>query len=178
LSIRRGKPPIAHSGRRHSVQAAPPGKRISARHTFFLKRVFPVLWFGFIALFLATALLAGQHGRPLPPPAYVVPLLLLVIGYALMRRLVFDLADEVFDEGDALRVRIGHEEERVPLADIINVSYAGMTSPPRVTLTLRSAGRFGKELTFAPQQGLLGPLFRKNPLVDDLIERVDAARRQ
>jgi hypothetical protein len=91
---------------------------------------------------------------------------------------VFDLADEVVDEGDALRVRFGENEERIPLAQIINVSYSGITNPPRITLTLRTAGRFGREVTFSPQQSFLSPLFRPNPLVNDLIERVDAARRR
>jgi len=84
----------------------------------------------------------------------------------------------VFDEGDALRVRVGAEEERIPLAEIINVSYSGITNPPRITLTLRTAGRFGREVTFSPQQRFLSPLFRSDPLVNDLIERVDAARRR
>ena len=95
-----------------------------------------------------------------------------------MRRMVFDLADEVYDEGDALRVRYGGDEERIALADIVNVSYAGMTNPQRITLTLRNPGRFGREVTFSPQQTFLGPLFRTNPLVTELIDRVDAARRR
>jgi hypothetical protein len=107
-----------------------------------------------------------------------VPCVVGVIIYAVLRRLVFDLADEVWDEGDALRVRFGEEEERIPLAEIMNVSYQGISNPPRLTLTLRSAGRFGREVTFSPPQSFLSPLFRRNPLVDDLIERVDAARRR
>ena len=108
----------------------------------------------------------------------MAPLAVAVIFYVVLRRLVFDLADEVVDEGDALRVRFGDEEERIPLAEIINLSYAGITNPPRLTLTLRTAGRFGREITFSPQQSFLSPLFRPNPLVKDLIERVDAARRR
>jgi hypothetical protein len=108
----------------------------------------------------------------------VTPVVVGVIIYVVLRRLVFDLADEVVDEGDALRVRFGAEEERIPLAEIINVSYAGITNPPRVTLTLRTAGRFGREVTFSPQQSFLSPLLRPNPLINELIERVDAARRR
>jgi hypothetical protein len=108
----------------------------------------------------------------------VAPAAVMLIIYAVLRKLVFDLADEVVDEGDALGVRFGADEERIPLAQIINVSYSGLTNPPRITLTLRSAGRFGREVSFSPQQGFLTPLFRPNPLVNDLIERVDAARRR
>jgi hypothetical protein len=156
------------------------GQRISSRNTFFVKRVFPVLWFGGVTLFLGTALTAGLHARARPPfVIYVVPLLMLGFGYWLMRRLVFDLADTVYDEGDALRVRFRGDEERIPLANIMNISYSGLTNPPRATLTLRQPGIFGKEVTFSPIQKVFGPLLRtSNPIVSDLIERVDAARRR
>jgi hypothetical protein len=155
------------------------GKRISSRHTFFQKRVLPPLLFGVLALgvILPLTLTRGNPNAP-PWPVFAAPLAVMVIIYVVLRKLVFDLADEVVDEGDALRVRFGEEEERIPLAQIINVSYSGITNPPRITLTLRTAGRFGREVTFAPSQGFLSPLFRPNPLVTELIERVDAARRR
>ena len=154
------------------------GKRISSRNTAFLKRVFPILWFGIIALFIAVALLGARHGPSPPAVVYVAPVLVLAFGYFLIRRLVLDLADEVYDEGDALRVRFGSDEERIPLANIINVSYAGLTNPQRITLTLRTPGRFGRQVTFSPPRKLFGSLFADNPLVNELIERVDAARRR
>jgi hypothetical protein len=157
----------------------PAGKRISSRNTFFMKRVLPVLLFGFMALFICMPLMFGAgHRGTFPYPVLIVPAFMSVIFYVVLKRMIFDLADEVFDEGDALRVRFGHEEERIPLAQIINVSYAGMTNPPRLTLTLRQPGRFGREVTFSPQQSFFVPVFRSNPLVNDLIERVDAARRR
>ena len=154
-------------------------KRISSRNTFFQKRVLPVLLLGVLAVG-ALAPFVATRGSPNPPPwpVFLMPVVVGVIIFVVLRRLVFDLADEVVDEGDALRVRFGDEEERIPLTEIINVSYAGLTNPPRVTLTLRAAGRFGREVTFSPQQSFLSPLFRPNPLVNDLIERVDAARRR
>ena len=155
------------------------GKRISSRNTFFRKRVLPPLLFGVLALGVAIPLVATRGVRNAPPwPLFLVPAAVLVIMYAVLKKLVFDLADEVVDEGDALRVRFGADEERIPLAEIINVSYAGLTNPPRITLTLRHAGRFGREVTFSPQQSFLSPLLRPNPLVNELIERVDAARRR
>jgi hypothetical protein len=155
-----------------------PGQRISSRNTVLLKRVFPIVWFGAIAIFVTTALAGLRTVRPVPVIILVVPVLVCIGGYLVMRRLVFDLADEVYDEGDALRVRFGSEAERIPLANIINVSYAGMTNPQRITLTLRTPGRFGREVTFSPQRKLFGALFAPPPLVSELIERVDAARRR
>ena len=154
------------------------GKRISSRNTAFLKHALPVIWIGMIALFIAVAVLSGQNGRAPPAVVYIVPVLVLAIGYFLIRRLVFDLADEVYDEGDALRVRFGSDEERIPLTNVINVSYAGLTNPQRITLTLRAPGRFGRQVLFSPPRRLFGPLFAEHPLVSELIARVEAARRR
>ncbi len=155
-----------------------PGKRISSGNTFFYKRMFPVMWVGIVVLFAAIALTSARRGPSPPLIVFIVPALALGIGYFVIRRLVLDLADVVYDEGDALKVRFGSDEERIPLANIINISYAGMTNPQRITLTLSTPGRFGREVTFSPPQTFLGPLLRRNALVDELIERVDAARRR
>jgi hypothetical protein len=155
-------------------------KRISSRNTFFMKRIFPVFWFGIIGLILTIGLTTAGHGaKSVPPFVFVMPVVLLALGWFILRRLVLDLADEVYDEGDALRVRFGNEEERIALGNIINISFAGLSNPQRVTLTLREPGRFGREVTFSPVQTFFGPLLRTtNPIVTDLIERVDLARRR
>jgi hypothetical protein len=156
------------------------GKRISSRNTFFMKRIFPLFWFVIIGLILVIGFASGGRGaKSVPPFVFVMPVALLALGWFIMRRLVFDLADAVYDEGDALRVRFGTEEERIALGNIINISFAGMSNPQRVTLTLRDPGRFGREVSFSPVQTFFGPLLRtSNPIVSDLIERVDVARRR
>ncbi len=161
------------------MQPGQTGRRISAGKTVFYKRVFPVIWTGMIALSLGVAVLTARSGRGVPLPTLIVPVFVLAVGWFVIRRLVSDLADEVWDEGDALRVRFGPDEERIALADITNIGYTTMVNPARATLTVRNPGRFGKEVTFCPlQQGWLGSLQRTNPLIADLIERVDAARRR
>src|ERR1700726_3063943 len=165
------------SSARSNVPAAETARRISSRNTFFLKRVFPLLWFGMVALAGGAGRAGARAGKAVPPPVFIVPLLLLVIGYAIMRKLVFDLADEVFDEGAALRVRFGSEEQRIALTDIINVGYTQFVNPPRITLTLRQPGRFGREVSFSPPQSFFAP-FVRNRLASELIERVEAARRR
>ena len=86
----------------------------------------------------------------LPIPFLMVPVLMAVIGYVLFRKLLFDLVDEVWDHQDALIVKNAGVEERVSLENIINIGFSTMTNPERVTLTLRDAGRLGKEITFSP----------------------------
>lgn len=152
-------------------------QQISSRSTFFYKRVFPLFWFGFAGIFFVVLLVASRTKGGPPLFLLVAPVFLLVLGYFIMKTLIWDLADRVFDAGDALIVRSGNEEDRIPLSNIVNVSYAYMVSPPRVTLTLRVPGRFGKEISFSPPSSLhvFWPL-KKNPLIADLIQRVDAAR--
>lgn len=163
------------------MSSAAGARRLSSRNTLFLKRLLPLLWVviligGVVALF---ALLKHPARHDLPTPLLLVPvlipLLMAVLGYLVTRHLVLDLADEVWDEGDVLRVRFGAEEERIALADVINVGYTQFVNPPRVTLTLSQPGRFGREVSFSPQRRFLSP-FRRNPLIAELIERVHAAR--
>ncbi len=157
------------------------GKRISSRSTFFLKRLLPLVWLGILGLAVIAAAGASRASGHAAPLVLLLgaPLIVALFVYLLLRRLVIDLADEVYDEGDALRVRCKDEEERIPLQNIMNISFAGITNPPRATLTLREPCRFGREVTFAPVQPLFGPLLRtRNAIVTDLIERVDAARRR
>ena len=102
-----------------------------------------------------------------------------IFSFFIMKKLIFDLVDEVLDAGDALVIRNGDREERVALSDIVNVSYAQLTNPPRVTLSLRNPTQFGDRVTFcAPVR--LSPLavFSPNPAIDELIKRVDAARQK
>ena len=98
-----------------------------------------------------------------------------IVGYVIMKKFVFDLMDEVWDAGDALIVKNKNEEIRIPLAEIMNISYSYVTNPPRATLMLRHPCRFGTEVTFSPPISFIP--FKKSPIVAELIERVDAIRK-
>jgi hypothetical protein len=47
--------------------------RLSSRWTYFYKRVFPVMWFGFIALFLLLPWLNRHQAPGLPLPVFIMP---------------------------------------------------------------------------------------------------------
>jgi len=150
-------------------------RQISSRSTFISKRIFPLFWFGFLG-FLIVVILFTKDSQGGPPFfALIVPIFMGLFGWFMMKKMVWDLADQVLDAGDSLVVRFRSEQEQIPLSSIINISYSYMTSPPRVTLTLRAAGRFGNEVSFSPPQRFIP--FARSPVVDDLIQRVDAARR-
>ena len=127
-------------------------KRISAGSIFFAKYLFPVLWFGFLGFFVFTVLSNRDAQGGLSLFAIIVPVLMGIFGYFMLKKMVWDLADEVLDAGDSLVVRFGKEQERISLANIINLSYSYMMSPARVTLLLRQPCRFGNEVSFAAQR--------------------------
>jgi hypothetical protein len=140
-----------------------------------MKKIAPVIWLCVIVAIVATGLQQGAFQRE--PWVLLMPLVLAVAGIFVYRKMIWVLADEVYDGGDFLTVRKGSEEETVPLANIINVSAATQTNPPRITLKLATPGRFGDEVVFSPVRPLSFNVFAKNPTAEDLIIRVDAARR-
>jgi hypothetical protein len=150
-------------------------RRISSKMTFYYKRIFPIFWFGFLAIFVVTSSATSWRAGQFPAfELILVPLIMLGFGFILMRKLVFDLMDEVFDEGDVLLIRNGSQEERVLLSDIINVNYSPLTSPPRVTLSLRTPSVFGTQITFCAPARFIP--FAASPVVDELIRRIDDRR--
>ena len=152
-------------------------KRISSSWTFFYKRIFPILWFGFCLLFLILPLLGVPiSGRSPPGPFFIAPVVMIVVGVLIMRKLIFDLVDQVWDDGDSLLVRNRGEEVRVALADIKNVNYTPFVSPPRVVLSLRQNTAFGDQIAFCAPVRFVP--FASSPVINDLINRIDAARRR
>ena len=47
----------------------------------------------------------------------IIPVVMAIIGYQIIKKMAFNLIDQVFDLGDALLVRNGGQEERIALAD-------------------------------------------------------------
>jgi hypothetical protein len=75
-------------------------KRISSNFTGSNKKIFPAIWFGFLFLFLATSTIAGAYKKDVF--FLVIPVLMAIVGYFVMKKLVWDLVDEVYDYGDFL----------------------------------------------------------------------------
>jgi len=150
---------------------------MSSKMTFFYKRVFPVIWFGFLAVFFLVALVKGSAADPISNlPSLIIPVVMAIIGYQIMKKMAFNLIDQVFDLGDALLVRNGGQEERIALADIKNVNFFPYMSPPQVTLSLRRPSVFGDTIVFCAPARLM-PL-SPSPTIEKLIDRIDAARRE
>jgi hypothetical protein len=148
----------------------------SSTTTFFYKRIFPIFWFGLVAVLFFGGLFKVLVDDPISSaPFLIVPAVMAIIGYQFMKKLMFNLVDEVLDAGDALIVRSGGREERIALADIKNVNYFPYGSPPQVTLSLRRPSAFGDTIVFCGPARFM-PL-SSSPIVDSkLVDRIDAAR--
>lgn len=127
-------------------------KKLSSNGTFFYKKVFPLLWFGIIALIAFAGLFEEHKQKEDPIVILFVCIFMAAIGYFIMKYLVFDLMDEVYDEGSSLLFKNKGKTVRVNLSDIKNVSYSVLINPPRVTLSLRHKTEFGDEISFSPRQ--------------------------
>lgn len=148
-------------------------KKISSKSTFVHKKIFPCFWFGFLVVFLIIGLKTGAAKNDVG--FLLVPAFMAVFGFFIMKKLIWDLVDEVFDCGDHLLVKNKGTEERIDFRSIMNVSYALYTNPPRVTLTIRSSsGQPSRDISFTPPFRF--NFFSKDPLIQDLIERIDRAR--
>jgi hypothetical protein len=152
-------------------------RRVSSKSTFLYKRIFPVFWFGFLVLFLGISLVTlPRSNQAAALPFLIMPLLMMGFGYFLMKKLIFDLVDEVWDDGDALEVKNRGQTQRIALTDIKNVNYAPLINPPRVTLSLRRSTIFGDQVTFCAPVRFVP--FASSPVINDLIDRIDLARQK
>lgn len=149
-------------------------KRISSKNTFLRKRVVPVIWFGFLVLFVILTCLFEPKAGQSRLPFFVVPIVLAVFGYVMMRLLVFDLADEVYDLGDELLVRNNRKELHIAFFNITRVNFIAFTNPSRITLELNIDTVFGRRIVFEPSQANLFSL-RRNEIADAIRQRSIAA---
>lgn len=109
-----------------------------------------------------------NHGRY---ELTVIVMVMATIGYFIARKHELSFVDEVWDAGTELVVKNNGVEERILLAEITKIKYTLLSRPPTVVLSVRNPTRLGSEITFAAQL-TLWPF--KNPLIADLIRRVDA----
>jgi hypothetical protein len=154
----------------HDLALASPAdlRRISSPWTWFYKRAFPFIWYGFLGTFSAF-LLPAILDRPDVAFALISISFMALVGYLVMRYLLLDLMDEVWIDGDDLLLRNGGEEDRFPITNVVNVDDTQLMNPERITLTLRTPSRFGDEPVFTSSKRYWP--FGKHPIAKELIRR-------
>ena len=151
-------------------------ERISSGQTFFIKRIFPAFWLGIVGLFAIGGIASGEAWKQ--PQFIAMPVIMVVFGFFLFRKLVWDIADDVRDGGSFLLVRKGSVEERVSLDNVMNVSVSQFSKPRRLSLRLRRPGKLGDEIVFIPKSTFQLNPFARNPVAEKLMARVDQLRTQ
>jgi hypothetical protein len=131
------------------------------------------LFAGVVLIFAFPLIWVDRARLPSMWPLLLAMLAVLLVGYWLMKRVLFDLVDEVFDNGDALLVKNRDQEERVSLSDIAEIRYGSLFNPLRVTLSLKRPSIFGVEIAFLRPAGF--PLVG-SAAIRDLTKRIDAQR--
>lgn len=158
------------------MNRVPPDRLLSVS-PYFSKKVLPKLWLGLAAFLMAVALIGSGPG---PSSFGVTAVLAIVFGisYVLMRMIAGGLADSVRDGGDYWLVRIGDNEERIPMHEIEHVKeFNYRRQPPRVELVLKYPGKFGRVISFIPIGATMAHFvpFSKTALFHELEERVRIA---
>lgn len=160
------------------MNRVPPTRCLSIG-TLFYKKVVPVMWVTLVVVLAAITAWRAATGAPEYSPLEFVPLMVFaVIAFVWTRLTASGLADEVFDGGDHLVVRVGGAEERVTLGEIDDVKESRfIKQPPQIELVLRHPGRFGRVIAFVPTGYTIVPL-AKSPLFYELKGRISEARRE
>jgi hypothetical protein len=144
-------------------------RRLSSRTTWWTKRAFPTCWFGFVVVW-ATVITGPILQGQVPVFVLLIPVAMAVVGYVVMRLLIFDVVDELLLDADDLVVRNAGDEVRVPLATLVHVQASSFTNPERITLTFKPPCRLGHEIVFLPPMRFFA--FGRHPLADELTRRI------
>lgn len=147
--------------------------RISSKETFFMKRVFPAIFFGIIALIIALSVRAMIIKGTVPYKELILMPILTVFFWYLIKIICLDVVDEVWDDGDQLRVKVKKKFINIQFENVDNISTVPYSSPRKVRLSLKAPVDIGNEITFIPKsnKGLWG-FRRENEIVRMLRKRV------
>ncbi|KRB08878.1 hypothetical protein ASD86_06220 [Lysobacter sp. Root690] len=144
-------------------------QRISAGMMAIYKWVLPL---SSLLLFAMIAWLWHGSSAPMVPwMDWLIPVAA-VAAFAAQIATTWNLADEVVDHGDNLRVRRRGVEETVTIADIEKVSAEYAIRPIRVSLLLRKPGAFGRRIVFVPRPNSAFGTYGESRVAADLSRRI------
>ena len=140
--------------------------------TVFAKKIFPLVWSGFIGALLLFAVSMARINGAWFASIIVAAFFLLMIyfGVCLNRYLLRGIADRVLEEDGQLIVEIQGERVRIPLQNVKRVTHI-RGRPEKLVLNLREPCQFGNKISFIPK-GWSSVLFYVNPIAADLTRRL------
>lgn len=154
---------------------------ISSKRTYLVKRVIPVVLGIVLCLQVYFSILEGS-GRPAD---FWVPSLLAVLFFGYTWLVAAGLVDEVFDCGHELLVRKGKIKQRVPLANIAEVSEGfvhvkpfGLFQVREVVIDVNLDTPLGRRFRFLPARHGLGGGYARVGVVNHLRLRAEKAMKE
>jgi hypothetical protein len=146
-------------------------RQISYEMTSYFKKLIPALWLGMLAGVVVLMTIEGQGDT-----AIFFAVCGTAVMYLLLRRLIFPMMDTVWVDGDDLVISNRGEEDRFPIANIVNVEGSLIARPEHIRLTVRPPSRFGQTICFWPPFRWL-PV-GSHPVARELIDRSRCFERQ
>lgn len=144
-------------------------QRISAGMMVVYKWILPL---SSLLLFAAIAWLWHRAPGPsVPWMDWLIPVAA-IVAFAAQIATTRNLADEVVDHGDHVRVRRRGIDETVAISDIEKVSAEYAIRPIRVVLSLRRPGAFGRRIVFVPRPNSAFGTYGESRVATDLSQRI------
>jgi hypothetical protein len=148
---------------------------ISFKDTVLYKRGFLLSAAALVAAVAAPSVV--DHSIFAQPVVHLVPIFIL-IGfwvYFLQKGRFFNIADEVVDCGDHLKVRRARTEVEIPFSSISAAEVSTAYRMHRITLQLREQTELGTRVDFWPQASHWGNLFAVQQVATGLADRAKRA---
>jgi hypothetical protein len=134
----------------------------------FYKRTFPIILIGIVCSFEMN--LFWHHSQK-DLLIGCLPLIMIIFGYLIMKSMILDLVDEVWNSDDGiLTIKKGKLTDTIKLENITNIE-SSFTNPTRVTINLMSPSLFGNKIVFSPI--VCWNPFKLNKNIIDIINRVE-----
>ncbi|MCB1592638.1 MAG: hypothetical protein KDI90_09330 [Alphaproteobacteria bacterium] len=141
-------------------------KKISG-NTFLYKKAYPAIFI----IAAAGIVYIGLKDMNVSPFVIVGAMVLnAIVFFTLYRQFFLPMVDTVYDCGDSLLVQNSGQDVRVPLSDVVNLSFQHSV----IVLDVRTDTPFGKKIKFAaPNQHIVST---EHPVIVELLPRIDQAR--
>ena len=121
-------------------------ENIASRYVVIMKWLLPPVALFFIGIPVVELVAMGQYEIA---GFLVFSAIVFLVCY---KFLVFDLADEVYDEVTQLRIRRRKVWECIPYQDIEEVEFDSTPRTSNVVIRLKRPGAFGKQIVFVPTE--------------------------
>ncbi len=124
--------------------------KISSDVATSLSKAYLILPLAVLLLILVVTISGALQGRTDSMVALIIVIPLFVLFVCYGKKFIWSLADEVYDDGDALVVNRGRLQKRILLADIEDLIDRTFTRTPVIIIKFIAECEFGDGIGFMP----------------------------